>query len=546
VIPTYRRMVLDGMARLASRLDRRRWSPTFGCFDREYWHYKTLLDFPRAVFQQGALATALLYRHPFPENPYAGSPEVLQWVRGAMEFWAGARNADGSVNEWYPNEHSFCATAYTAYAVSEALILVGKDLDHALVERLRTCLRTTAEWLAAHANPWVANQMAASLAALANVHHLTGEERLGLACERRKAELLGMQDAEGWLTEYEGADIGYGFLTLDLLVHVWRRTQDVEVRRMADRLLAFLLYFVHPDGSVGGDYGSRSTTHCFPYGLEILAAEGSEQACWALQRVRAGIEQHRTPTPLTADDTYAAYFYLNSFCQAGLAASPVLPPGPATVDRNRYFPGAGLLVRENAHYHAIVSTRGVWQAYGGGEVHGDSGYVAVGADGTRLGSQFPGATPACAPEELGAGETRLTVTRRFVRLDTDVPLTRHAIAFKLFTRLVLRLPALALPFAMLLKKRKILRARAGGIELHRAIRLSDRTISVEDTLRLLDRAPVAALHAARGTAVPHSPSSQLFTPSVLPLANHDLWDAVEAGRVLTTDGCLSRRIVVDF
>jgi hypothetical protein len=109
------------------------------------------------------------------------------------------------------------------------------------------------------------------------------------------------------------------------------------------RLLAFLVYFVHPDGTVGGEYGSRATTHCFPYGLELLAAAGWSYAQWMLGHIRPAIEQGRMPSPLTVDDIYAAYFYINSFCQAGYVSRPLRPAQRLECIRNRFFPGAGLL-----------------------------------------------------------------------------------------------------------------------------------------------------------------------------------------------------------
>ena len=40
------------LARVLTQMDRDPDSPTFGCFDRNYWHYKTC-DFPSSILQQG-------------------------------------------------------------------------------------------------------------------------------------------------------------------------------------------------------------------------------------------------------------------------------------------------------------------------------------------------------------------------------------------------------------------------------------------------------------------------------------------------------------
>ena len=35
--------------------------------------------------------------------------------------------------------------------------------------------------------------------------------------------------------------------------------------------MIFTSYFVHPDGSFGGEYGSRNTYSFFPHGFELIA-----------------------------------------------------------------------------------------------------------------------------------------------------------------------------------------------------------------------------------------------------------------------------------
>ncbi|HJP53402.1 MAG TPA: hypothetical protein QF556_01655, partial [Rhodospirillales bacterium] len=40
------------LARVLTQMDRDPDSPTFGCFDRNHWHYK-MRDFASAVLQQG-------------------------------------------------------------------------------------------------------------------------------------------------------------------------------------------------------------------------------------------------------------------------------------------------------------------------------------------------------------------------------------------------------------------------------------------------------------------------------------------------------------
>jgi hypothetical protein len=121
-VDIYRRIALSQVPRILSLGDRDNSSKTFGCFDRYYWHYR-LLDFPNARFQESALLFALLYRNSFEGNVFYNRQALYQWAMGAIEFWARIQRGDGSFDEVYPNEHSFVATAFSAYAITESMSL---------------------------------------------------------------------------------------------------------------------------------------------------------------------------------------------------------------------------------------------------------------------------------------------------------------------------------------------------------------------------------------------------------------------------------------
>ena len=50
----------DQIEKVLTLQDRNEFSNTYGCFDRNYWHYKTR-DFPSAMSQEYTLVLALAY-----------------------------------------------------------------------------------------------------------------------------------------------------------------------------------------------------------------------------------------------------------------------------------------------------------------------------------------------------------------------------------------------------------------------------------------------------------------------------------------------------
>ena len=55
----YLERALAAMPRLLGAIDRNPFRPTYGCFDRQYWHYRTS-SFPSEMYQEGVLPLALV------------------------------------------------------------------------------------------------------------------------------------------------------------------------------------------------------------------------------------------------------------------------------------------------------------------------------------------------------------------------------------------------------------------------------------------------------------------------------------------------------
>ena len=70
-----------------------------------------------------------------------------------------------------------------------------------------------------------------------------------------------------------GADPGYQTLAIYYLYHAWRLTGNTELLTSLRLSGEFLTYFVHPDGTIGGLYGSRNTEVFYPGGIVAMSTE---------------------------------------------------------------------------------------------------------------------------------------------------------------------------------------------------------------------------------------------------------------------------------
>ena len=70
--------VYEDIARLLGAIDRNPFRPTYGCMDRQYWHYRTAC-FPSEMYQEGVLPLTLVYAYQLPETDGTGRSGFANW-----------------------------------------------------------------------------------------------------------------------------------------------------------------------------------------------------------------------------------------------------------------------------------------------------------------------------------------------------------------------------------------------------------------------------------------------------------------------------------
>jgi hypothetical protein len=389
--PALRRLYLDEalaqIPRLLGAIDRNPYRPTYGCLDRQFWHYRTA-GFPSGMYQEGALPLAIVYATPLPGNRWHCDPRVRELAVAAIRFAARSSHADGSCDDYYPFERALGAAVFSLQAAAAAYRILALD-DPELV----AWLRRRARWVAAHDESGrLANHQALAALGLLRVGEITGEAEHRTAADRRLQTLLSWQSDEGWFEEYGGADPGYQTVTIDCLAKIRRMTGDETLDEPLGRAVRFARSFLHPDGSYAGEYGSRGTYHYYPHGFELLARENpdaAELAEGALRGIAAGNQA------FFSDDRLFAH-RLASFLEAYADWSPETPAAPAEpLPPVRCFRRAGLIVCHTSDAHTVISTArgGVFKHFAGDHAAGnpvvtDAGLIVETSDGRVAVSQM--------------------------------------------------------------------------------------------------------------------------------------------------------------
>ena len=302
-------------------MDRNPYSASYGCLDKEYWHYRMVREFPSTVYQSAALALALIFKT-------TGDRELLPHIRAGMDFWQKQQNRDGSFAEWYRNERSIVATAFTLCAMIEALEAAGDEIDRKVY--IGT-FKKAADFLINNKEYFVQNHAAGAAAACYKLHCLTGEEKYKDAYIRMLNEMDAERSKEGWFYEYGGFDYGYHSVSMYYLSKI-----DCELsRKLLTEAAQFLTKVLPEDSVVPFSLGSRNTGYLLSslknLGFDIKPAE-----------------------PFFADARYRFLFFYNDI----LSDCPSKGDDKTGKNSGRgpfTFKEAGLIIREKGPYKVYIN-----------------------------------------------------------------------------------------------------------------------------------------------------------------------------------------------
>lgn len=245
--------------------DRNRHSPTYGCFDRNFWQYK-IIDFPSGMSQEFVLPLALAYALPIDNNPFFEQSTIRDWVEAGILYAARSAHLDGSCDDYFPFERAGGAAAFSLVACIDSYELLSLQNDDAIA-----FFAKRADWLAHHHESGrLTNHQALIVLCLELMGRLLKTDRWDAARDERLERVFAWQNPEGWFQEYEGCDPGYHTLTISCLARLYDLRPTHQLKDAIAKAVILAEQFVHPDGSYGGEYTSRNTYNFFPHGFELV------------------------------------------------------------------------------------------------------------------------------------------------------------------------------------------------------------------------------------------------------------------------------------
>ncbi|NER20177.1 MAG: hypothetical protein F6J96_05500 [Symploca sp. SIO1C2] len=383
---------LSQIPKILTLLDRNPHSPTYGCFDRNFWHYK-IIDFPSGMAQEFVLPLALAYDTDVPDNAFYRQPVIRQWVEAGILYAAHSSHGDGSCDDYFPFERAGGAAAFSLLACLDSYQLLGINNNYAL-----QFLVKRANWLASHHESGrLTNHQALIVLCLEILSKLLNTSQWDTAKAQRLERILDWQSSEGWFQEYEGCDPGYHTLTISCLARIYQLRQekaedrrqraegreqkaegkeqvfklegndnclselDIKIKEALIKAVELAAHFLHPDGSYGGEYSSRNTYNFFPHGFELVG-RWLPEALEISDRFLAGLAQGLAPC--YADDHIIGHHTWN-YLLAWRDFVPNRPPISPRPTGRIWLKEAQILIdrRQNLELYLALNKGGVFKLF---------------------------------------------------------------------------------------------------------------------------------------------------------------------------------------
>ena len=404
---SYKEIIFNSVPRLLSLLDRDSSSQTYGSFDRQHWAWANK-DFVNADFQRGVYILAILFTEEFPWNKYYNNENVLKWISAGFDYWAKIQHKNGSFDQWYPHEGSVGTTGFTLCALSEAFLLIQEKIPGEQKERLLVAFDKAANFICRHreTHGLISNHLAGMALALLNASNILNNNKYLKESNKLLQRIFEGQSAEGWYSEYNGADPGYETLGIAYLAKYWKKTQDPQLFLSLKRSMDYLVHFVHPDGTLGGEYGSRSTELYYPSGMEILKP-ALPQAEYIADKMIVGIREGCVVSPSTVD-VFNFMPLLSSYLDAYKNLEPEMSENinGIKLDNFKYFDKSKMAVWTTDKIKLIIGLAkgGVMRCYknDGTLLYSDCGYIAYLRNGSKISSQFLDYNNDCQVNEVSS------------------------------------------------------------------------------------------------------------------------------------------------
>jgi len=471
---TLKDQISNRMHYVLSHLDRDPYSSTAGSFDRLYWGWK-LKDYPDATLQR-LIYTLVNYFYLHDDSLFR-EESLHMWIKDAFAFMGRIQHTGGSFDQAFPHEHSHGATAFLLYDSACSFALIKDKLNAGQKGAILRTIKKMADHLVIfdEQHGFISNHLLGAAAGLEKLYWLTQEDKYRIRARYYVNKVLSKQSSEGWYWEYGGADPGYQTLAIYYLAHYYEETQDPDVLNSLKAACEFTSYFVHPDGSFGGEYGSRNTEVFYPGGFALL--QHKIPLAGAILNIMIGSIEGGTTVNLNSIDLGNLAPLINNYLDITKYVPSTFDQTTESIpfQRNKFvkeFRDAGLVIHNGVKHYAVIglSKGGVVKEYNKEkemQVLDDCGYIGKLQNGKMISTQNHYNHPGRCTSEF------TEVHAPFYEIRRNIPDPLKFLVLRIFNLTVGRIRPVREMVKKLLVKALLSNTKKAGFTLIRRIKYSD-------------------------------------------------------------------------
>lgn len=508
----YKELAESYLPQLLSSYDMDPYSPTRGFGDRYFWGWK-LKDFNNGLLQGGVYPLALFREM----KCFSNERLALEIIKNIFYATGKIQHKNGSVDEAFPYEYAYSVTSTLAFDMLFALEMIENEISEPEKKEFMGIIEDMVRFIssAEETHGFISNHLATAAAAIEKYNQMTSKKLE----EGRKIlkRILDNQSVEGWYLEYEGPDPGYQTLCIYYLAQLHRLTGNDALLDSLRRSIEYFSYFTHPDGTIGGEYGSRNTELFYPGGFEMLAAH-IPLAGVISEKMYESIRTDRTVTLKAVDtgnfipliENYLVAF--SESAQHDLKNDTKLPyekTGAIT-----FFPEAGILTAASSNYYAIISSAkgGVNKLFDKSEcrlIWDDCGYIGELESGKVISTQCYTMEPDCR-----YGDNTFLIEADFYESLREVPTPLRFTLLRLLNITVMRNRSVGNLVKNIIVKTLITRKKKYPVKIRRKFHINNNSIRIEDVLEKPGRIQFRWLEYGRKFSTIHMASSKYFQEQI--------------------------------
>jgi hypothetical protein len=471
-----------------------------------------LVDFAEATYQRNVYPLACWLQH---DHTLSSEYQhvLAEAIINGLKYAAQIQHQNGSFDQAFPHEHSFGATAFLLHPLLKTYEVVQEQCPGSVQESIEECLHKAADFLCRHdeTHGFISNHISGAVLSLLVAEKYFSEPRYELRAIELLNRILDNQSPEGWFLEYDGADPGYQSLGMYYLAQAYRLRPDKRLRTALEKAVDFLAWFVHPDGTFGGEYGSRRTAIFYPGGLYLLSGE-FELAYSMTHFMLEAILNESTMSPANIDMGNLAPLLSNYALLLGadFTRESHVPLPWQRKDATCDYSEAGLYIRGTNHYYAIlgVSNGGVLKVFDKEKnvlSWNDAGYVGQVGKRTLVTTQI---TDRNRFNSVNPAE--IVFTSPFYQMQQSLPGPLGFIVLRILNVTAMRNIFLGNLVKGLLVDLMIRGKRRVSLVLRRTVQFEQEQVKVRDVVRLVKKMDLHWLTYGRPFVAIHMASARYF------------------------------------